>query len=52
MNGSQLPITRNLTLAYALSLAITLLGLGLCVFIAILALIVRGHRAHRRGKLG
>jgi hypothetical protein len=33
-------------------LAFTLLGLGLTVFIAILAIIIRGHRAHRRGKLG
>lgn len=36
----------------SLTLAISLFGIGFCVFAALLFIVVRGHRAHRRGELG
>jgi hypothetical protein len=36
----------------SLPLAFGLLGMGFVVFLFVLVIIVRGHRAHRRGELG
>lgn len=36
----------------SLTLALALFGVGFAVFGSLLAVIVRGHRAHRRGALG
>lgn len=36
----------------SLSLAFGLFGMGLLVFLSVLVVVVRGHRAHRRGELG
>ena len=37
---------------YSLSLAFTFFAFGLVVTLATIALVVKGHRAHRRGELG
>lgn len=34
-----------------LALALTLFGVGFTVFVSLLVVVVRGHRAHRRGEL-
>lgn len=36
----------------SLGLALGLFGLGFTVFLAVLWVIIRGHRAHRRGERG
>lgn len=36
----------------SLSLALGLFGMGLLVFLSVLVVVIRGHRAHRRGELG
>ncbi len=41
-----------LVVPYPLSLAFVFFGFGLVVTLATVVLIVRGHRAHRRGELG
>jgi hypothetical protein len=37
---------------YPLSLALTFFAFGLVVTVATVALVIRGHRAHRRGEIG